>query len=102
MPHLADETGHISGLVADYAKKFRLRTGVECILVLPEEELALDANQSVTLFRILQESLGNVAKYAQASKVKYYLRNVRIPFRWQLKTTVSGSTLPYTRNDPSA
>ena len=55
--------------VGDYAKKSRLRTGVECILVLPEEDLAPDANQSATPFRILQESLSNVAKYAQASKV---------------------------------
>lgn len=98
MPHLADEAGHISGLIADaisamhgvvtklrpnlqegfgfaatvedYVSKFRQQTGIECTLVLPEEELAPGANQTMTLFRILQESLSNVAKHARASRVK--------------------------------
>lgn len=98
MPHLVDEAGHISGLTADaikamhemvtqlrpnlregfgfaatvedYVSKFRQQTGIECTLVLPEEELAPGSNQTMTLFRILQESLSNVAKHARASRVR--------------------------------
>lgn len=101
MPHLADEVANISNLVTDaigsvrqitsqlrpslregfglaatiedYVKRFRLQAGVECNLALPEEELPLDANQSATLFRILQESLNNIAKHAQASRVRITL-----------------------------
>jgi PAS domain S-box-containing protein len=97
-PLLREEAGHISALVADaihsmhqtvkelrpnlqegfgfaatvedYVGKFQQRTGIECTLTLPDEELDLDANQSVTLFRILQESLNNVAKHSQASEVR--------------------------------
>ena len=52
-----------------YVHDFQKNTGIECGLVLPEEGLSLDENQSSTLFRILQESLNNVAKHAQATKV---------------------------------
>lgn len=97
MPLLAEETGHISALVADaiaamhqtvmdlrpnlregfgfaatvedYVKKFEQRTGIECNLVMPEEGLELEGSQSITLFRILQESLNNVAKHSHASSV---------------------------------
>ena len=98
MPLLVDETSHIAALAADairavhqivtqmrpnlqegfgfaatvedYVKKFRQQTGIKCILIFPDEELRLEDKQSVTLFRILQESLNNVAKYAQASQVE--------------------------------
>lgn len=97
MPLLVEEAGHISALVKDaihavhqivtkmrpnllegfgfaatvedYVRKFQQQTGIECILVLPDEELALNAEQSIALFRILQESLNNVTKHAQASRV---------------------------------
>lgn len=53
-----------------YVQDFQNNTGIECGLVLPEEGLMLDDNQSSAIFRILQESLNNVAKHAQATKVR--------------------------------
>lgn len=101
MQHLAEEAGHISELVSDgiqtvrqivhklrpspledvglaaaiedYVKKFRQHTGIECMLALPGQVLAPDQGQAATLFRILQESLSNVAKHAQASRVDIIL-----------------------------
>lgn len=97
-PRLSDETDYISALlsdamskmhqvvgqlrpnlqegfelvttVEDYINKFQLTTGIECKLVLSREELVMDANQSVALFRILQEAMNNVADHAQASQVR--------------------------------
>lgn len=54
--------------VERYVQDFQEHTRIECGLVFPEE-LTLDENQSFALFRILQESLNNVAKHAQATKV---------------------------------
>jgi signal transduction histidine kinase len=95
---LSEEAGHINGLVADgvhtlhqivrklrpslledvgleaaiedCVRQFRQNTNIECQLVLPKGGLSLDSDQSSTIFRILQESLSNIAKHAQASKVE--------------------------------
>jgi len=102
MPQLADEVANLSKLVSDgiqsmrqivtqlnpgrldnvalvdairdYVRKFQQYTGIECLLNLPKEELALDTNQSATIFRIIQESLNNVVKHAQASEVHVTLK----------------------------
>jgi PAS domain S-box-containing protein len=67
-PELPDDVG-FAAVVQDYLKQFQRNTNVECTLILREQELAIDGNQSATLFRILQESLNNVAKHSQADKV---------------------------------
>jgi signal transduction histidine kinase len=59
--------------VERYVQGFQKHTRIECGLALPEEELTLDKNQSFAMFRILQESLNNVAKHAQATKVSILL-----------------------------
>lgn len=53
--------------------EFSRRTGVYCELRLPEEELKLDETRSTAIFRIVQEALTNVAKYAEASRVSVLL-----------------------------
>ncbi len=67
-PNLLGDVG-LAAAIKDYVNKFRQHSIIECVLVLPEREFALDAEQSLTIFRILQESLNNVAKHAQASRV---------------------------------
>ncbi|MGC2049342.1 MAG: sensor histidine kinase, partial [Gallionella sp.] len=97
MPHLAAEVGHISELVSDgiktvrqvvsdlrpnllndvgliaavmdYVNRFQRDTEIKCAVVMPEQDFTLNEDQSVTIFRIVQESLNNVARHAQASKV---------------------------------
>lgn len=49
--------------------EFSQTTGLPCELVLKSPGLQLDELRSVVLYRIVQESLNNVAKYAGASRV---------------------------------
>jgi PAS domain S-box-containing protein len=71
-PNLLDDVG-LAAAIKDYVKKFQKHTNIKCVLALPNEELPLDADQSLTIFRILQESLNNVAKHAHASRVDILL-----------------------------
>jgi signal transduction histidine kinase len=97
MPHLADEVGHISELVSDgiktvrqvvsdlrpnllndvgliaavrdYVNRFQRDTEIKCAVIFPAQDFALNEDQSVTIFRIVQESLSNVVHHARASNV---------------------------------
>jgi signal transduction histidine kinase len=53
--------------------EFRKHSGVSCILQLMEEPIQLDEDQTVAIFRIVQESLTNVARHAKASCVEITL-----------------------------
>lgn len=68
-PDLVNDVG-LAETISNYVKQFQLHTNIECILDLPIEDFVLNADQSLTIFRILQESLNNVVKHAQASMVK--------------------------------
>ncbi|MGA7748954.1 MAG: PAS domain-containing protein, partial [Gallionella sp.] len=68
-PDLLEDVG-LAAAVKDYVKRFQRDTEIECTLVLQEEDVHLNVEQSVTVFRIIQESLNNVAKHAQASRVE--------------------------------
>jgi len=53
---------------------FEERTGITCMLDMPEgEELQLDDERATAVFRILQESLTNIARHAQASMVRVHI-----------------------------
>lgn len=49
--------------------EFRRRSGIDCDLVMDAEEFAVDNERATTLFRILQESLTNVIRHANATHV---------------------------------
>lgn len=68
-PSLPGDVG-LEAAIKEHVDKFRRHSNIECILVLPEREFALDAEQSITIFRILQESLNNVVKHARADRVE--------------------------------
>ncbi|WP_194724195.1 CHASE domain-containing protein [Noviherbaspirillum malthae] len=54
--------------------EFRRRSGITCELLMDEKELAIDDARATSLFRILQESLTNVIRHANASHVIIELR----------------------------
>jgi PAS domain S-box-containing protein len=49
---------------------FQRRSGIACELSMDENDLDLDDTRATALFRILQESLTNVIRHAQASRVQ--------------------------------
>lgn len=60
------------GLVATIewaGEDFQARTGTKCRLDLPREDFAIDSERATAIFRILQETLTNVARHAAASEV---------------------------------
>jgi len=56
--------------VADFAR----RTGIECELVDDDGEHRIDDHSATAFFRILQESLNNVARHARATRVRIALQ----------------------------
>ena len=51
------------------AREFQERSGIACETHLPVEEIPMDRDRAIAVFRILQEALSNVARHARASKV---------------------------------
>ncbi len=56
-------------------KEFQRRTGIACELMMHDKELVLDDDRATALFRILQESLNNVLRHAQATRAQIELYN---------------------------
>lgn len=67
-PLILDDLGFIAA-AGWYADQFSARTGIAVTLHLPATDPWQDNNVATALFRILQESLTNVARHAQAHKV---------------------------------
>lgn len=51
------------------AEEFQRRMGIPCELTTSDEELNLDQDLCVAIFRIFQETLTNISKYAAATRV---------------------------------
>jgi PAS domain S-box-containing protein len=80
-PRTLDDLGLPAALEAQ-AMEFESRTGIHCNITLPPEPLTLDTDRSTAIFRIFQESLTNVARHSQATRVEARLHheNDRIVF----------------------
>lgn len=64
----------LSAAIEWQVAEFRRRTGIDCDLVMSEREFIVDDMRATSLFRILQESLSNVIRHANASHVLIELR----------------------------
>ncbi len=51
------------------ARQFKKNMGIACTFISDAEDIPATSEQSITLFRICQESLNNIAKHANASLV---------------------------------
>lgn len=67
-PALLDNLG-LHAAIQWHIKEFANRTGIQTEAILPETELVLSDEKKTGLYRILQESLTNVARHSQAEKV---------------------------------
>lgn len=55
------------------AKDFQRRNKMECYLTIHDDNLKLDDERSIVLFRVLQEALTNVVRHAEATEVQIEL-----------------------------
>jgi PAS domain S-box-containing protein len=67
-PGILDDLGLVAA-VEWAAEEFQARTGTKCELSLPGVDIALDPERATALFRILQETLTNVARHTNAARV---------------------------------
>jgi len=71
-PGILDDFG-LSAAIEWQAEEFQKRTGIECQITLASDESNLSKEKSTNLFRIVQESLTNVIRHANATKVEINL-----------------------------
>ena len=72
-PVVLDKLGLVAAMEWQ-AQEFQKRSRVTCETHLLAEEIALDSDRATAVFRIFQETLTNVARHADASKVVVDLR----------------------------
>jgi len=68
-PGMLDDAGLVSTL-REYAQQFAERTGIAVEVAAADWETRLQPEMEVTVFRIVQEALTNVAKHASAGRVR--------------------------------
>ena len=71
-PGILDELG-LRAAVQWATEEFESRTGMKCQLDLPPDDIVIDREVATALFRILQETLTNVVRHANATQVSVRL-----------------------------
>lgn len=74
-PGVLDNLG-LAAAIEWQIHEFQNRTETKCEFSLPREEIDVDGSRSTAMFRILQETLSNIARHANATKVKITLEKV--------------------------
>ena len=67
-PSVLDHFG-LGAAIEWQAQEYQKRSGIECKVNLVPEDITVDGKYSIALFRIFQESLSNIFRHAQATKV---------------------------------
>ncbi|MBW2367610.1 MAG: PAS domain S-box protein [Deltaproteobacteria bacterium] len=75
-PGLLDDFG-LSAAIEWEAGEFSKRTAIECEILSDPEEMVLPQGISTAVFRIFQETLTNITRHANATKVEIILRRNR-------------------------
>jgi len=73
-PPVLDDYG-LAAAIEWYAKEFGVRANLVVEVTVPRRRRRMDPAREITLFRILQEALTNVAKHASASRVQVWLED---------------------------
>lgn len=71
-PRLLDDLG-LTPAIEHYVEEFQKRTDIKCDLQLQVDNMFLPKEYSTTIFRILQESLTNIARHSEAKRVNILL-----------------------------
>jgi signal transduction histidine kinase len=72
-PGLLDDLG-LSAAIEWQSEEFEKRTGIACRIKIEPQEITFDKDRNTALFRILQETLTNIARHAAATEVDVSLQ----------------------------
>lgn len=67
-PDVLDNFGLFEALDVHITEFDKLH-GIKCNFVMPDEEIEIDSDKSIAIYRIVQETLTNVARHAMATEV---------------------------------
>ena len=67
-PNLLEHFG-VGEAMSQHCKDFQEQSGIKCTYFQNPEEIVLDENRSIALYRIMQGSINNVKWHSQATKV---------------------------------
>lgn len=72
-PGVLDDLGLVAAIEWQ-AQDFQKRTGIKCEFTPSVEDISLDQDRSTAVFRIFQETLTNIARHANATRINTRLR----------------------------
>jgi signal transduction histidine kinase len=72
-PRFLDDLGIVAAIEWQM-KDFQARTGIKCRIVISPKKIDIDVDCAVTLLRMLQEALTNVAQHAKSTNVSVTLK----------------------------
>jgi CheY-like chemotaxis protein len=96
-PPLLDELG-LSSAARWYAAGFTKRTGIPIDIDVPQEIKRLSPDAEVAVFRVLQESLTNVDRYANTSKARLRLSTTADEIRLEIEDYGKGIQAPRSKS----
>jgi PAS domain S-box-containing protein len=90
-PGMLDDLGLVPAMEWQL-QEFQKRSGIRCRFTSSLEEVALNAEEATVLFRILQETLTNVARHAAATRVEVSLHEEQGYVRLRVQDNGRGIT----------
>lgn len=76
--------------IRSYLENFQQRSGISCELCSNTNNIKLDSNSEIALFRIFQESLTNVMRHSNASKIFVIIEEDNICLRLSVRDNGDG------------
>ena len=90
-PDILDDLGLISAIEWE-AEEFKKRSGIECKLVVSVDDIPIDENVTIAVFRIFQESLTNIARHSGATKVEVVIEEANDLLKMEIRDNGVGIT----------
>ncbi len=90
-PGLLDDLGLIAAIEWEI-QEFEKRTGIHCQMNLHPEELILKKNMTTAVFRIFQETLTNITRHANATRIYVNLKTRDNHFELTIRDNGKGIT----------
>jgi signal transduction histidine kinase len=75
-PGMLDHLGLVAA-IRWQIEEFKKRSGIGCSIITEPDEMSLDDDLSTAIFRIFQETLTNILRHAEATKVNVRLKKTK-------------------------